>query len=78
LGCPFSQTSVHVRSTTRVQLAGRLHGARLRPNARLSVRVTKAGFIGSLTRLTVRRGGLPQRQVFCLEPGSTRLRRTCN
>jgi hypothetical protein len=78
LGCPFSQTSVRVKSTRRIQLAGPLHGAGLRRNAVLSVQVTKAGFIGSLTRFTIRLGSLPQKQVFCLEPGSTKPRRTCS
>jgi hypothetical protein len=53
-----------------VVLANPLRGARLRPGARLEVRVTQRGTIGVVARHTVRKTNAPLRSVLCLRPGA--------
>lgn len=65
-GCPFA------RRTFRPGRIKALERRRLRPGARITVRVTQAGFIGKYTSIVVRRGQVPRRTDRCLRPGSTK------
>ena len=49
--------------------------AKLKPGARLEVRVTKRRTIGKLRRITVRSLKLPRIQDLCLPPGARKPRR---
>lgn len=65
-GCPFA------RRTFRPGRIAALERRRLRPGARITVRVTQPGFIGKYTSIVVRRGQVPRRTDRCLRPGSTK------
>jgi hypothetical protein len=61
------------RSTVRFPA---LRGVQLRAGARLEIRVTRPGFFGSFTRYTVLPGNF-RKIERCMNPGSSRLRRSC-
>jgi hypothetical protein len=77
-GCPFKSKSVSVGSTRPLQLARYLRSARLKRDATLTVRVTKAGYIGQFVRYTIRLNHLPGKTNRCLQPGQTAPRKTCS
>jgi Ca2+-binding RTX toxin-like protein len=75
-GCPFRTRTRKLRRNQRAQTFTRPLGrARLRPGARLELRVTKPGTIGVVARYTVRAGKAPARTDRCIAPGATRLSR---
>lgn len=76
-GCPFSKISKKVKSRKTLRFGKRLKRAHLRPKAKITVRVTKSGFIGWLRTYTVRAGKLPKKKTYCLRPGSTKPRKHC-
>jgi hypothetical protein len=53
-----------------VKLTKFVRKAKLKPGARLEVRVTKSGTIGKVRRITVRSLKLPRIQDLCLTPGA--------
>jgi hypothetical protein len=53
-------------------VAKKLRRAKLRPGARVIVRVTKGGSVGTHTRFKVRAGKAPARRDRCLPPGTKR------
>ena len=71
-GCPFKVSTRKVaRDARRLSLSAGVRRARLRPGARLEVRVTKPGMIGVVRRLTMRSGKrAPRRVDLCLPPGA--------
>jgi len=73
-GCPFTSRTVVVRSSRALTL---LAGAKLRRDVVVTVRVTKAGFVGWATRYTIRLHRAPARRVLCLRPGETTERARC-
>ncbi len=77
-GCPFGKLSKKVKSRRTLRLGKKLRHARLKPKARLTIRVTKPGFIGWVRTYTVRRGKLPTKKTYCTRPGSTKPRKHCS
>jgi hypothetical protein len=71
-GCRFASKTRHVaRATSRLAITSVVRRMRLRPGARLEVRVTKAGAIGVVRRLTVRAGRrAPRSAELCLPPAA--------
>jgi hypothetical protein len=69
-GCPGSRKPVRVSKSARADVHRLLRHRRLRPGARLEVRVTRADMIGKVVRFHVRRGHTPSWQVLCLPPGA--------
>lgn len=64
-GCRFAR-----RTFSPGRIAA-LERRRPRPGARITVRVTQPGFIGTYPSIVVRRGQVPRRTDRCLRPGST-------
>jgi Ca2+-binding RTX toxin-like protein len=52
-------------------IRGPLRKRRLRPRARIEVRILDEDSIGKVVRFTVRRGKLPRSRTLCLEPGQS-------
>jgi len=70
-GCRFkSKTRTVKRYVNKVVLSSFVRGARLRPGAKLEVRVTKSGKIGFVRTLTVRSGKAPLEADRCIAPGA--------
>lgn len=59
-GCPFKVRTVRAgRGKTSLDLLPRVKRAKLRPGARLTVRITAPGMVGKALRFTIRRGKTP-------------------
>jgi hypothetical protein len=76
LGCRFSSRSTGVK-VARTLALGRLIGtaltrAKLKKGARIEVRVTGGGRVGTVTRFTVRKGKTPTKATLCLPPGAAK------
>ena len=72
-GCLFATNTRRVRrETARLDLSAVVRRSRLRPRAKLEIRVTQPGMTGIVRRFTVRAKLRPARQNLCLAPGSTR------
>ena len=72
-GCRFAVKKRTVAKDARkLNLTAWVRGARLRPGARLEVRVTKTGSVGVVSRLTVRRAKPPTSAELCLPPTARR------
>jgi Putative metal-binding motif len=76
LGCRFSSrtTSVKVARTLGLgKIIGRaLTRAKLRKGAKIEVRVTSAGHVGTVARFTIRKGKTPTRTTLCVPPGAAK------
>jgi hypothetical protein len=59
-------------NTRRLDLSSLLRRAKLRPGARLEIRVTKPGWIGIVRRLTVRARKRPTQADLCLPPAAAK------
>ena len=68
-GCPGARKAVAVSKSGRADAHHVLGRHRLRPGARLELRITRADMIGKVVRFHVRRGHTPSWQVLCLPPG---------
>jgi len=72
-GCLFRSYTRRVRKdAAKLDLTAVVRRSRLRPAARVEVRVTKQHTMGVVRRLTVRAGRRPAATDLCLAPGSTR------
>jgi len=76
LGCRFASRSTGVK-VTRTLALGRLIGtaltrAKLKKGARIEVRVTGGGRVGTVTRFTIRKGKTPTKATLCLPPGAAK------
>ncbi len=72
-GCPFRSRSRRLKRNQRTLTLSRPLGrARLRPGARLEVRITLPGTVGAVAVYTVRAGKAPARSDRCLSPGAKR------
>lgn len=69
-GCPGKRKTVKVSKSARADVHKLLRHRRLRPGARLELRITRADMIGKVVRFHVRRGHTPSWQVLCLPPGA--------
>lgn len=59
-GCPFkSRTATPAKGKTSLDLLARMQRAKLRPKARLTLRITAPGMIGKSLRFTIRAGKTP-------------------
>jgi hypothetical protein len=75
-GCPAKRKLRPRRvrkGTNRINLDGALRGHKLRPGARIALRITKKGSVGAAAVWTMRSRKAPKRQDRCLRPGSSRL-----
>ena len=71
-GCPFRLRSVQTRETRRRLALARWFGnARLRPGARVEVRILRAGRIGKVVVYRMRRDRGPKKRQLCLVAGAT-------
>jgi hypothetical protein len=66
-GCPRKRFA---RMTTLVHL--KPYQRLLRGNLRLEISVTRRGFVGKRTVITLRKGKAPTRRDLCLYPGVSR------
>ncbi len=72
-GCRFkSKTRKVAKDARRVDLSSLLRTSRLRPGARLEVRVTKRATVGIMRRLTMRVRRRPTQADLCLPPGTSK------
>jgi hypothetical protein len=72
-GCPFkAQTRRVSKDARRLNLVKLMRRARLRPGARLEVRVTKPATIGTVGRFVVRAGKAPKATFLCMTPNAKR------
>jgi hypothetical protein len=73
LGCRFSSKTASTKIAKTLglgKIVGRsLTRAKLRKGAKIEVRITSAGQIGTITRFTFRMGKTPTKATLCLPPG---------
>ncbi len=71
--CPFkTKTRKITKSVTRLSLSSLVRGKKLRPGAKLEIRVTKPGTIGVVRRLTIRANKSPRSENLCISPGAAK------
>jgi Putative metal-binding motif len=73
-GCPHKRTVKVKKGKRQVKLTKFVGKAKLKPGARLEVRVTRSATVGRVRRITVRSGKLPRIQDLCLPPGARKPR----
>jgi len=71
-GCPFGSRSFAVKSSKPLDLTGSVRSARLKPGTMLSVQVTAASAVGSVTKFKIRKDKLPSSTSLCLPADATR------
>lgn len=78
-GCPISRQAVKVRSRhlRQVEIGRRLARRTLFPGARVTLTVSRRGWVGEAMRYTIRRRGKVRVETLCTQPGETKLRRKC-
>ena len=76
-GCPFERRTVRATGKGKAKLTALFKGAKLKPGARIEIRVTAPGSVGKVVRYTIRKRKLPGVRVLCLPPGGKRPRATC-
>jgi large repetitive protein len=69
--CPNKTSQASELSKGR-QLRFKQLERRMRPGTRINVQVTKPGFVGRVTRFTMRKRAAPKRADLCLPPGAKR------
>ena len=74
-GCPRTRRVKVKPAKRQVKLTRFVRKAKLKPGARLEVRVTRSRTIGKVRRITVRSRKLPRIQDLCLPPGARKPRR---
>jgi hypothetical protein len=65
------------RSASTVNLAPAFGSRQLRADARISVAITRPGWVGKYDAFTTRPGRVPRIQIGCLAPGATRPGKGC-
>jgi hypothetical protein len=82
LGCRFSSKTASTKIAKTLglgKIVGRsLTRAKLRKGAKIEVRITSAGQIGTITRFTFRMGKTPTKATLCLPPGATKPQKVCS
>jgi hypothetical protein len=76
-GCRFTKRTIAVRSAKALKLGKYLKRAHYKKGARVTLHVTRPGYIGTRIRYTVRIRHLPRKSTRCTQPGSTTPRTTC-
>jgi hypothetical protein len=77
-GCKLKRKTLAVTSTKTLQLGKYLKKSKLKKNAKVTVTVTKASFIGTFTQFKIRIGRKPKVSTLCLEPGATKPQQRCS
>jgi len=71
--CPFgTKTRKVTKDASKLDLRSMVRGKRLRPGAKLEIRVTKPGNTGVARRLTIRAGRSPKSEKLCFAPGAAK------
>jgi len=71
--CPFRvKRRTVAKDVRRLNVTVYVKGKRLRPGARLEIRVTKPRTVGVVRRLAIRADKAPKQTDLCLRPGATR------
>jgi PKD repeat protein len=70
-GCPKRVKKLRAKAAAK-RLRVRAFERRWRPGAKITIRVTKPGFIGTHTQFTIRRGKRPKRTELCVQPAAKR------
>ena len=82
LGCRFSSKRVSTKVAKTLGLGKivdrSLTKAKLRKGAKIEVRITSAGQIGTVIRFTIRKGMTPTKATLCLPPGSAKPQKVCS
>lgn len=69
------KTKIHVRRKRQLlKLDKHVRGARVSVGSRLTVRVTRKGFIGRAIQFKIRPSLIPNRKDLCVAPGTSKLR----
>ena len=77
-GCPLTKQAVRMHSRRRGLTIGRkLVGQRLAPRTRVTVMVTRPGYVGKAKRYTIRRHGSLRVATLCVPPGTQSLKKKC-
>jgi len=77
-GCPISRRAVRIRKRRpSVKIGRELVRHMLAPRAKVTLTITRRGYIGEVMRYTIRRRGKLKVETLCLPPGETRPRRRC-
>jgi hypothetical protein len=82
LGCRFSSKTASTKVAKTLGL-GKIVGksltrGKLRKGAKIEVRITSAGQIGTITRFTFRKGKTPTKATLCLPPSATKPQKVCS
>jgi Putative metal-binding motif len=82
LGCRFSSKTASTKVAKTLgfgKIVGKsLTRAKLRKGAKIEVRITSAGQIGTVTRFSFRKGKTPTKATLCLPPGATKPQKVCS
>lgn len=77
-GCPISRRAVTVHASTRsVAIGEELVGSTLSPGSKVTLTVTRPGYVGEALRYTIRRRGKVKIETLCVPPGGTIPQRRC-
>lgn len=72
-GCPKNRSTKIDRASRRLNLSRLVRRAKLRPGARLEIRVTKPGTVGIVRRFTIRANKRrPTTTILCIAPNATK------
>jgi hypothetical protein len=72
-GCKRKRMRVAVaKNGAGVSLTRLVKGAKLKPGARIEIRITRPGSLGRFRRFTIRSGKVPRQTRRCLVPGSAK------
>jgi hypothetical protein len=82
LGCRFSSKTASTKIAKTLGL-GKIVGksltrAKLRKGAKIEVRITSAGQIGTVTHFTFRKCKTPTKATLCMPPGATKPQKVCS
>jgi PKD repeat protein len=70
-GCPKRVKKLRAKAAAK-RVRVRAFERRWRPGAKITIRVTKPGFIGTHTQFKIRRGKRPKRIELCVQPAAKR------
>jgi hypothetical protein len=77
-GCPISRQAATARAATKsVSIGEKLVGSTLAPGAKVTLVITRPGYIGEALRYTIRRRGKVKVETLCVPVGGTSPRKKC-
>jgi hypothetical protein len=77
-GCELKRRTFTITSPAKLELGKYLKTSKLTSKAKVTVTVTKSGFIGKFTQYKIRLGRKPKVTNLCLEPGSNKPQQKCS